>query len=88
MTGFSEAQLSSGGISGGKPDAGTFFAPDAPASGAEAQPAPAFDEKVHQFWHGRLTAANLANAVVLFMRSPAHRNYEASNCNRINLPQK
>ena len=47
---------------------------------------PILDEKAQQFWRGKLAAANLANAVALFLRSPAHRHYTLADLEWCLLP--
>ena len=49
-------------------------------------PSPALDEKAQAFWRGKLAAANFANAVALFMRSPAHRHYTLADLEWCLLP--
>ena len=58
-----------------------------PANGAGVQAAAAIpDEKAQAFWRGKLAAANLANAVALFLRSPAHRHYTLADLEWCLLP--
>ncbi len=47
---------------------------------------PILDEKAQQFWRGKLAATNLANAVALFLRSPAHRHYTLADLEWCLLP--
>ena len=49
-------------------------------------PSPALDEKAQAFWRGKLAAANFANAVALFLRSPAHRHYTLADLEWCLLP--
>ncbi len=49
-------------------------------------PVSAPDEKAQAFWRGKLAAANFANAVALFMRSPAHRHYTLADLEWCLLP--
>ena len=49
-------------------------------------PASAPDEKAQAFWRGKLAAANFANAVALFLRSPAHRHYTLADLEWCLLP--
>jgi hemolysin-activating ACP:hemolysin acyltransferase len=64
--------------------------PGAEAPGAEGAAeqamAPIPDEKAQAFWRGKLAAANLANAVALFLRSPAHRHYTLADLEWCLLP--
>lgn len=54
----------------------SYPASEVSANGAAVQaPSPAVDEKTQAFWRGKLAAAHFANAVSLFLRSPAHRHY-------------
>ena len=63
-------------------------APGLGAEGAAVQmtPPPILDEKAQQFWRGKLAATNLANAVALFLRSPAHRHYTLADLEWCLLP--
>ncbi len=54
--------------------------------GAVEATTPILDEKTQAFWRGKLAAANLANAVALFMRSPAHRHYTLADLEWCLLP--
>ena len=59
----------------------------APADGLAVPPAvSAPGEKAQAFWRGKLAAANLAGAVALFLRSPAHRHYTLADLEWCLLP--
>ncbi len=49
-------------------------------------PVSAPDDKAQNFWRGKLAAANFANAVALFLRSPAHRHYTLADLEWCLLP--
>jgi hemolysin-activating ACP:hemolysin acyltransferase len=76
--------LASPGASG--TEAASPLSAAATGIGADTQPALALDEKAQTFWRGKLAAAHFANAVSLFLRSPAHRHHTLADLEWCLLP--
>lgn len=81
-----DTALPAEGQSATAPDQENAQAPATVDSAAAQATAPAIDEKMQAFWRGKLAAANFANAVALFARSPAHRHYTLADLEWCLLP--